>query len=258
SWAASGRAGAERNRARAMAGVRMTVLGAGVSRILRPGARARFPRVGHPSGGDPSGNPGRRPPHRPLPARDGGSAGSLRVRRPQRGQAPGVRPHLAEAGRSPQAQGAAAGRPRGPGGEPRGQGLPARPRRHEVLHRAPLRRVPGRAAAPAGRDRAGASRHHHRGLALPGPGGAGTEGARTVPPDPEFTMTMTPAVWRPRAVGLAVLNVVATGSAADAAEPVHAATDAAFAFLFGYWASHLKRRVPAAGRDAGLEALGGE
>jgi hypothetical protein len=71
-------------------------------------------------------------------------------------------------------------------------------------------------------------------------------------------MTFKPAIWRPIALGLALLNVVATGFAADAAEPVHAAIHAGFAFLFGYWASHLKRRVPGAGRDGGLEALGGE
>jgi hypothetical protein len=71
-------------------------------------------------------------------------------------------------------------------------------------------------------------------------------------------MTFKPAIWRPIALGLALLNVVATGFAADAAEPVHAAVHAGFAFLFGYWASHLKRRVPGAGRDGGLEALGGE
>ena len=71
-------------------------------------------------------------------------------------------------------------------------------------------------------------------------------------------MTFKPAIWRPIALGLAVLNVVATGFAANAAEPVHAATHAGLALLFGYWASHLKRRAPTAGRDAGLDALGGE
>jgi predicted outer membrane protein len=67
-------------------------------------------------------------------------------------------------------------------------------------------------------------------------------------------MTFKPAIWRPIAIGLAVINVVATGFAANAAEPVHAATHAALALLFGYWASHLNRGSGRR-RDDGLEAL---
>src|SRR5690606_8209351 len=66
-----------------------------------------------------------------------------------------------------------------------------------------------------------------------------------------------PAIWRPIALGLAALNVVATGFAADAAEPVHAALHAGLALLFGYWAAHLKHGAGHRRQD-GLEALGGE
>lgn len=67
-------------------------------------------------------------------------------------------------------------------------------------------------------------------------------------------MTFKPAIWRPIAIGLAVINVVAAGFAADAAEPVHAGIHAGLALLFGYWAAHLKQGAGRR-REEGLEAL---
>jgi len=54
-----------------------------------------------------------------------------------------------------------------------GQGIPARPRPGEVLHRAPLQRIPRRPGAPARRDHPRAAAPHHRSVALPGAQAAG-------------------------------------------------------------------------------------
>ncbi len=70
-------------------------------------------------------------------------------------------------------------------------------------------------------------------------------------------MTFKPAIWRPVALGLAALNVVAAGVAAADAEPVHAALHAGLALLFGYWAAHLKHGTGHRRQD-GLEALEAE
>jgi hypothetical protein len=56
-------------------------------------------------------------------------------------------------------------------------------------------------------------------------------------------MTFKPAIWRPIAVVLSAVNLVAVGFAAGAAEPWHAAVHAALALAFGLWAQRL-RQVP--------------
>ena len=52
-------------------------------------------------------------------------------------------------------------------------------------------------------------------------------------------MRFKPALWRPIAVVLSGLNVVAVGFAASAAEPLHAATHGALALAFGLWAQRM-------------------
>jgi hypothetical protein len=65
-------------------------------------------------------------------------------------------------------------------------------------------------------------------------------------------MTFKPAIWRPIAVVLSGLNVVAVGFAAAAAEPLHAATHGALALAFGLWAQRM--RSPPTGNEGELEA----
>ena len=65
-------------------------------------------------------------------------------------------------------------------------------------------------------------------------------------------MTFKPALWRPIAVVLSGLNVVAVGFAAAAAEPLHAATHGALALAFGLWAQRM--RAGQGGPDADMEA----
>lgn len=65
-------------------------------------------------------------------------------------------------------------------------------------------------------------------------------------------MTFKPAIWRPIAVVLSGLNVVAVGFAASAAEPLHAATHGALALAFGLWAQRM--RPGQTGGDADTEA----
>jgi hypothetical protein len=74
-------------------------------------------------------------------------------------------------------------------------------------------------------------------------------------------MTFKPRIWQPIALVLSVINLVAVGFAASAAEPWHAATHAALAMAFGWWALRLGQ----AGQDARttplearVEALEGE
>jgi hypothetical protein len=66
-------------------------------------------------------------------------------------------------------------------------------------------------------------------------------------------MTFKPAIWRPIAVVLSGLNVVAVGFAAAAAEPLHAATHGALALAFGLWAQRM-RPGAAMGTDGEMEA----
>jgi hypothetical protein len=53
-------------------------------------------------------------------------------------------------------------------------------------------------------------------------------------------MTFKPAIWYPIAILLSVGNLVAVGSAATSAEPLHAAIHAALALGFGLWAQRLR------------------
>jgi hypothetical protein len=66
-------------------------------------------------------------------------------------------------------------------------------------------------------------------------------------------MTFKPRIWQPIALILSVINLVAVGSAASAAESWHAATHAALAMAFGWWALRLGQ----AGQEAGANLLEG-
>jgi hypothetical protein len=69
-------------------------------------------------------------------------------------------------------------------------------------------------------------------------------------------MTFKPALWRPIAVVLSGVNLVAVGFAAQAAEGWHAALHAGVALGFGLWAQRLGRGTAAGGDlQAGLEAV---
>jgi hypothetical protein len=56
----------------------------------------------------------------------------------------------------------------------------------------------------------------------------------------ELAMTFRPALWKPIAIVLSAVNLVAVGFAAGAAEPYHAATHAALGLAFGLWAQRLR------------------
>jgi hypothetical protein len=71
-------------------------------------------------------------------------------------------------------------------------------------------------------------------------------------------MTFKPAIWRPIAAGLSVLNLVAVGAAAASAEPLHAGVHAALALAFFSWAQRLGRAPEGVGRQERLEELEGE
>jgi hypothetical protein len=53
-------------------------------------------------------------------------------------------------------------------------------------------------------------------------------------------MTFKPALWKPIAIGLSALNLVAVGFAAGAAETWHAGIHASLALAFGLWAQRLR------------------
>src|SRR6185312_5018011 len=57
----------------------------------------------------------------------------------------------------------------------------------------------------------------------------------------DLTMTFKPAIWRPIAAVLSIINLVAVGFAAGQAEPWHAGVHAALALVFGVWAERLRR-----------------
>jgi hypothetical protein len=73
-------------------------------------------------------------------------------------------------------------------------------------------------------------------------------------------MTFKPAIWRPIAIVLGLLNLAAVGFAAGSAEPWHATGHAVLALLFGAWAQRLKRApVPVeSGREDRIEVLEAE
>jgi hypothetical protein len=53
-------------------------------------------------------------------------------------------------------------------------------------------------------------------------------------------MTFKPALWKPIAIVLSAVNLVAVGFAAGAAQPYHAASHAALGLAFGLWAQRLR------------------
>jgi hypothetical protein len=71
-------------------------------------------------------------------------------------------------------------------------------------------------------------------------------------------MTFKPALWRPIAIVLSVINLVAVGFAAGSAEPWHAAGHAALALAFGLWAQRLRQGPAGGDREARLEVLEAE
>jgi hypothetical protein len=68
-------------------------------------------------------------------------------------------------------------------------------------------------------------------------------------------MTFKPSLWRPIAIVLSGINVVAVGFAAAAAEPWHAATHAALALGFGIWAQRMGTGQTGGELEARVEAL---
>ena len=68
-------------------------------------------------------------------------------------------------------------------------------------------------------------------------------------------MTFKPAIWRPIAAVLSVVNLVAVGFAAGEPQPWHAAIHAALALAFGVWAERLRRGPVGSELQAPLEVL---
>jgi hypothetical protein len=71
-------------------------------------------------------------------------------------------------------------------------------------------------------------------------------------------MTFKPAIWRPIAVVLSAVNLVAVGFAAGSTEPWHAGVHAALALAFGLWAQRLGAAPRGSEFPARLEALDAE
>ena len=57
-------------------------------------------------------------------------------------------------------------------------------------------------------------------------------------------MTFKPAIWRPIAIVLSVINLVAAAFAAGSAEPLHAGVHVALGLAFGVWAQRLSGQAP--------------
>ena len=71
-------------------------------------------------------------------------------------------------------------------------------------------------------------------------------------------MTFKPAIWRPIALVLSVVNLIAMGFAAGDAEPWHAAIHAALAAAFGLWAQRLREQPGGGAVQARLDSLEGD
>ncbi|HEY7028911.1 MAG TPA: hypothetical protein VH438_14960 [Gemmatimonadales bacterium] len=61
-------------------------------------------------------------------------------------------------------------------------------------------------------------------------------------------MTFNPKIWRPIAIVLSAVNLVATGFAAQGGEGLHAGVHAALALAFGLWAQNLRPRPSSSGQ----------
>jgi hypothetical protein len=68
-------------------------------------------------------------------------------------------------------------------------------------------------------------------------------------------MTFKPALWRPIAFVLSVINLVAVGFAAGEAEPWHAAGHAALALAIGLWAQRLRQGLRGRECEGQLDVL---
>jgi hypothetical protein len=68
-------------------------------------------------------------------------------------------------------------------------------------------------------------------------------------------MIFKPAIWKPIAFVLSVVNLVAVGFAAGEAEPYHAAGHAALALAFGLWAQRLRQRSRTSELQGPVEVL---
>jgi hypothetical protein len=68
-------------------------------------------------------------------------------------------------------------------------------------------------------------------------------------------MTFKPAIWRPIAIVLGVINLVAAAFAAGSAEPLHAGVHVALGLAFGFWAQRLGQAPGELGLEPRLEAL---
>jgi predicted outer membrane protein len=68
-------------------------------------------------------------------------------------------------------------------------------------------------------------------------------------------MTFKPAIWRPIAIVLSVVNLAAAGFAIGQAEPLHATVHVALALAFGFWAQRLRRGPVASELEPRLEAV---
>lgn len=71
-------------------------------------------------------------------------------------------------------------------------------------------------------------------------------------------MTFNPKIWRPIAIVLSVVNLVAVGFAAGEAEPWHAGVHAALALVLGLWAQRMRPSAGGGDRDERLDLLEGE
>ena len=61
-------------------------------------------------------------------------------------------------------------------------------------------------------------------------------------------MTFNPKIWRPIAIVLSAVNLVATGFAAQGGEGLHAGVHAALALALGLWAQNLRARPFSSGQ----------
>jgi hypothetical protein len=71
-------------------------------------------------------------------------------------------------------------------------------------------------------------------------------------------MTFKPKIWRPIAIVLSAVNLVAVGFAAGEAEPWHAGVHAALALVLALWAQRMQPSATVGDREERLDLLEGE